>query len=335
MVEKWNSMSDIDSPKNDTVFNNLVKAYSIINRATYNKIMVSISGGADSDIVLDICYKCDRDNKCEYVWFDTGLEYDATKRHLRYLEEKYGIKIKRERGKKAIPTCCKEYGVPFVSKDVSQKLYGLQNAGFKFEDKTYEELIVEYPKVKSYIAWWCNIRQRDGDSRFCIANNKWLKEFLISNPPTSKISDKCCTYAKKAISKDIMNRGGYDLKIMGIRRAEGGARSTAYKTCFEPGWKSDLYMPVFWYKEQDKQDYCTHFDIRHSDCYEVYGFKRTGCACCPFGGIVEVNRELLALKKYEPKLYKAVKNIFAESYSLMRSYKDFCDAKEAEEAGDV
>lgn len=129
MVEKWNSISDIDSPKNDTVFNNLIKAYSIINRPTYNKIMVSISGGADSDIVLDICYKCDRDNKCEYVWFDTGLEYDATKRHLRYLEEKYGIKIMRVRGKKAIPTCCKEYGVPFVSKDVSQKLYGLQNAG--------------------------------------------------------------------------------------------------------------------------------------------------------------------------------------------------------------
>lgn len=78
------------------MFNNLVKAYSIINRVTYNKIMVSISGGADSDIVLDICYKCDRDNKCEYIWFDTGLEYDATKRHLSYLEEKYGIKIKRE-----------------------------------------------------------------------------------------------------------------------------------------------------------------------------------------------------------------------------------------------
>lgn len=132
-----------------------------------------------------------------------------------------------------------------------------------------------------------------------------------------------------------MKRGGYDLKIMGIRRAEGGARSTAYKTCFEPGWESDLYMPVFWYKEQDKQDYCTHFGIRHSDCYEVYGFKRTGCACCPFGGITEVNRELLALKKYEPKLYKAVKNVFAESYSFMRSYKDFCDAKEAEEDGDV
>ena len=91
MVEKWNSISDIDSPKNDTVFNNLVKAYSIINRATYNKIMVSISGGSDSDIILDICYKCDRDNKCEYIWFDTGLEYDATKRHLRYLEKKYGI----------------------------------------------------------------------------------------------------------------------------------------------------------------------------------------------------------------------------------------------------
>ena len=44
MVEKWNSISDIDSPKNDTVFNNLVKAYSIYVTSVTATTSVSIFG---------------------------------------------------------------------------------------------------------------------------------------------------------------------------------------------------------------------------------------------------------------------------------------------------
>ena len=36
--------------------------------------------------MLDIVWRCDKDNKVDYVWFDTGLEYQATKDHLKYLE---------------------------------------------------------------------------------------------------------------------------------------------------------------------------------------------------------------------------------------------------------
>ena len=45
---------------------------------------------------MDICVRCDVDNKIDYVWFDTGLEYQATKDHLKYLEEKYGVNISVE-----------------------------------------------------------------------------------------------------------------------------------------------------------------------------------------------------------------------------------------------
>ena len=41
-----------------------------------------------------------------------------TKEHLDYLEQKYGIKIKRLKPEKPIPTCVKQYGVPFLSKYV-------------------------------------------------------------------------------------------------------------------------------------------------------------------------------------------------------------------------
>lgn len=59
------------------------------------RAMVSISGGADSDMMLDMLMELDPAknytfNEIHYVWFDTGIEYTATKQHLKDLEEKYG-----------------------------------------------------------------------------------------------------------------------------------------------------------------------------------------------------------------------------------------------------
>ena len=88
----------------------------------YNKIFCSVSGGSDSDLILDICHKCDKDNKVSYGWFDTGLEYQATKDHLKYLEQKYDITIERIPPKLPIPLSCKKYGEPFYSKFVSEMI---------------------------------------------------------------------------------------------------------------------------------------------------------------------------------------------------------------------
>lgn len=66
-------------------------------------------------------------------------------------------------------------------------------------------------------------------------------------------------------------------------------------------------------------EYEDHCDILHSKCYTEYGLKRTGCSGCPYGRDFEF--ELNVIQKYEPKLYKAVMNIFGESY---RKYKEFC-----------
>lgn len=73
--------------KNETIVNNFVKAYAIINRPQYKTIFCFISGGSDSDIMLDIVFKADVNKKVTYVWFDTGLEFAATKSHITYLEK--------------------------------------------------------------------------------------------------------------------------------------------------------------------------------------------------------------------------------------------------------
>ena len=167
-------------PKNQIIGDNLIRAWSIINDPKYKKIVCSISGGSDSDIMLDIVWKCDKDNKVEYVWFDTGLEYEATKNHLTYLEKKYNIIIKPYKAIKPIPLSCKQYGQPFISKQVSEYLSRLQKHNFKWEDKPFEVLYKEYPKCKAALLWWCNEKESNA---FNIRRNKWLREFIIENPP--------------------------------------------------------------------------------------------------------------------------------------------------------
>lgn len=142
--------------ENLNVFDALAKANVVINSPKYKNIMCSISGGSDSDIMLDLLYRIDYQKKITYVWFDTGLEYKATKEHLKYLEDKYNIKIHRERAVQPIPITCQTIGQPFISKQVSEMIERLQKHWFKFEDKPYDELVKEYEGCSVAIKWWCN-----------------------------------------------------------------------------------------------------------------------------------------------------------------------------------
>lgn len=94
--------------------------------------------------MLDICYKVDVDKKIDYVFFDTGLEYKATRDHLRALEYKYGINIKREKAIKPIPYVAKNIGQPFISKQVSEYIQNLQNYNFQIEDLPFADLVKKY-----------------------------------------------------------------------------------------------------------------------------------------------------------------------------------------------
>lgn len=330
------------------VLDSFVITNNKVSNPCYKNIMCSISGGADSDVMLDILTKLDTDKKVQYVFFDTGLEYQATKDHLKYLEEKYGIEIKVEKAVKPIPTCCRTYGQPFVSKIVSHRIAQLQRYNFKFEDKPFEELVKEYctevaeekallnPNIyveiegKYYrgcctaLRWWCNGFMRDDGvmGKYNIGYNKYLKEFMVANPPTFNISDQCCTYAKKKVAKNFKENNNIHLNVYGVRKAEGGARASAYKNCFTADVNGvDEYRPLFWYKNEDKKAYEEAFGVTHSKCYSEYGLQRTGCAGCPFGRDFE--QELEVIEKYEPKLYKAVNKIFGDSYEYTRKYKEF------------
>ncbi len=311
------------APRNNLIGDSIIITHAKLQR--YEKILCSVSGGSDSDILIDLCQKYDNANKITYVFFDTGLEFRATKEHLTYLERRYGIQIERVRAIKPVPLCCRIYGQPFLSKQVSEWIERLQRHDFQWEDEPFDILIQRYPKCRAALRWWCNDFERKSEGRessFNIGYNQYLKEFIVANPPQFNISNKCCHYAKKLVAKRYKEQEKFDLNMYGVRKAEGGARRSAYKTCFSSNDEGcDEYRPIFWYLADTKKVYETYYNIQNSRCYSEYGLKRTGCAGCPYSKNFE--DELEAMQHYEPQLYIAVNSVFADSYAYTRNYKNF------------
>lgn len=194
-------------------------------------------------------------------------------------------------------------------------------------DEDFETLCKKYKNCMKGLSWWTNryMPANGNYGSFTIGRYAYLKEFMIQNPPTFKISSKCCKYAKKDVSDMLIAKHNVDLMIVGMRKSEGGQRALAFENCFsEELHGAAQYRPLWWYNNEDKKDYENYCNIIHSDCYKIYGFPRTGCCCCPYGWVHhKLQNELLKTKKYEPKLYKAVTNVFKDSYDYTRQYLKF------------
>jgi hypothetical protein len=150
----------------------------------------------------------------QYCFFHTGLEMAATKRHVREMENLYGVTISEHRPEKNIVLATREHGLPFISKIVSTGLEGIQKKNIPLsiaaeyanaEDKTAKraELKERYPKCESTINFLCGCNSAGEprpDIQLVINSSKHLLDFIIDNPPSFKISSKCCDCCKKANS---------------------------------------------------------------------------------------------------------------------------------------
>lgn len=310
-----------------------MKADSVINNPAYERVSVSVSGGADSDIMMDLITKVDRSRKCRFVFFDTGMEYQATKDHLVYLEDRYQREIVRRKAVEPIPLAVKRHGVPFLTKIAAEKIHKLQKAGFGWEIGNWATLNARYPHAKDPVGWWTDEwvkianekkGRKDKTSIFTISRHKGLREFMHDNPPDFEISSMCCTYVKKKTGHEWEAESGAQLEVVGMRKAEGGARSSL-KGCFSPRSEKniDRYRPLFWFSDKDKETYEERFGVIHSRCYTEYGMKRTGCAGCPFNS--RAVSELETVEKYEPKLVKACRGVFGKAYDYTAKYRAFAD----------
>ena len=107
------------------------------------KAICSYSGGADSDIMLDLIERTREAfhlPPVKYAFFNTGLEMAATKRHVKETAEKYGVEITTYRPKVGIVQAVRTHGVPFVSKIMSAGLSEWQKKGLPLSiAQEYEE----------------------------------------------------------------------------------------------------------------------------------------------------------------------------------------------------
>lgn len=311
----------------------------------------SYSGGSDSDIMIDVIERARELFKLppiKYVFFNTGLEMKATKDHVKATAEKYGVDIEEVRPKINIVTASRTYGIPFISKIVSERVGEWQKKGFPLDivdefnrasDKPAKirELAERYPNQKQALHFFCNCNL-DGriytNNQLSISSSKYLLDFIKECPPDFQMSKKCCDYCKKQPAHRIQK--GCDMVITGERKAEGGFRAIAFKKgapmCFtETSSGQYRFRPLYYVTNADKAWYKDYYGVRYSDAYEVYGLKRTGCCGCPISYKAADDLELI--RPYEPNVVKAAWNIFGKSYEYRAKYNKYkADRMAAERA---
>lgn len=309
----------------------------------------SYSGGADSDIMVDLIERTRHIFNLppvRYVFFNTGLEMKATKDHVKVTAEKYEIEIDVCRPEVNIVNAVRRYGVPFVSKIMSAGLSEWQKKDIPLsiakeyeqaEDKTAkrQELRERYPKCESVINFLCCCNAA-GEPRpniqLVINSSKYMRDFIEEYPPDFKISAKCCDYCKKKVAHKIQK--GYDMIITGERRDEGGMRSVPRKDntalCFTETSSGQYRLrPLYYVSDKDKAWYKERYGIKYSDAYEVYGLTRTGCCGCPIS--YKAVDDLEKIGKYEPNVVKAAWNIFGKSYEYRMKYNEYKKRRNEEE----
>jgi len=204
------------------------------------KAICSYSGGADSDILIDLIEQTRKIfhlPPIKYVFFNTGLEMKATKDHVKATAEKYNVEIEEQRPKISIVTASRTYGIPFVSKIMSAGLSEWQKKGVPLtiaqeyeqaSDKAAKraELKERYPKCESLINFLCCCNAA-GEPRpniqLVINSSKYMRDFIGECPPDFPISAKCCDCCKKQVAHRVQK--GYEMIITGERRAASGGRN--------------------------------------------------------------------------------------------------------------
>ena len=336
--------ADFDSPAKFQAVESIIAKHL----RAHPKAICSYSGGADSDIMIDLVERTRALfdlPPVQYVFFDTGLEMKATREHVKATAEKYGVDIMTAKPKVNIVKAARTCGIPFVSKIMSGGLSEWQKKGVPLsiadeyeqaEDKAAKrkELKERYPNCEQVINFLCCCNAA-GEPRphiqLVINSSRYMRDFIAEYPPDFQISAKCCDYCKKQLAHRVQK--GYELIITGERRDEGGMRSVPKKDstamCFTETADGQFRLrPLYYVSDKDKAWYKEYYGIRYSDAYEVYGLKRTGCCGCPISYRAADDLEIIG--KYEPNIKKAAWNIFGKSYEYRAKYNEYKARRDAE-----
>jgi 3'-phosphoadenosine 5'-phosphosulfate sulfotransferase (PAPS reductase)/FAD synthetase len=252
------------------------------------KVFVSVSGGKDSTVLLDLARRCHPDIEAVYV--DTGLDFPEVRRFAMAKPNVTVLKPKRR-----FNAVVREYGWCYPSKDVANTVY--------------------YARRGSA---WAKLRldgvNADGSP------SKWRKshyvkwKYLVESP--FKISAKCCGIMKEQPLNAYGRKTGKH-PIVGTLAEESERRKQAWLQtgCNNFSPKHPVSKPMSFWTNQDVLAYIRGFHLPIASVYgeivedakgRLYttGEQRTGCVFCPVGCHLDKVNRFQRMKNTHPKLHK-------------------------------
>lgn len=271
-------------------------------------VYVSFSGGKDSTVLLHIARQMHPNITAVFV--DTGLEYPEIREFVKTFDNVVWLKPK-----KTFRQVIEKYGYPFVSKEVSGKVYEAMS------------------KPDGYAATQCFDPNSNKIKRYGkrYDYSKW--SFFFGAP--FKISSNCCNVMKKAPIKLFEKKTG-KYGITAQMASESRVRTTQWLEYGCNGFekKRPISNPMSFWTEQDVLLYIKTHDlpicsvygeivevegksvnVKDDDLKELFdldrpflkttGCKRTGCMFCGYGCHLEKPGEgrFLKMKETHPKQY--------------------------------
>ncbi|MGX5594623.1 phosphoadenosine phosphosulfate reductase domain-containing protein [Bacillus cereus] len=272
-------------------------------KRTGGKIYLSFSGGKDSTVLAKLIEMADLPEKIPFVFANTGIELDATLRHVK--EYPYeNVQIIKTR--KPAPRVWKDYGKPIVSKLKSEALSTYQNNIDNPLGTSRTRQMITGEAERSGV--------KLGKTTMYILAQKHFH--LLHHDLEYSIANKCCQYMKKYPFQDYAKENGMEGSFSGVRTAEGGVRSIAYKSCVQVkklnGKDFLMSMPIIDWSDELVEEFIETYKIKLSDAYTVYGADRTGCIACPFSQ--NLQKDLKILWDHEPHKYKASMKMLGDVY---------------------
>lgn len=245
---------------------------------TEGKCYVSFSGGKDSTTLLALIKLCEEvytipPNSIPAVFSNTGIELGVTVSFVSWVKENWYTNVQIIRPEKSFDWILKNTGKPALSKLKSEELHRWQNQNRT--QNLYRSLVIG-KTLKGKNA-----------SKTKIAD-KYMH--MLSDEFSISISQKCCDYLKKKPFRKYTKYGDYKGQIIGIRMNEGGVRESVVQKRLLNGGKLCTYYqhgmimkaPVIDWTDEDMEKFIEKYGVPLSDAYTKYGFRRTGCMCCPY-----------------------------------------------------
>ena len=251
------------------------------------KVSVSISGGKDSAVLLDLARRCFPDTEAVYV--NTGLDFPEVRT---FAMETSNVSVLQPKMK--FNEVVREHGWCFPSKDVAHTIYYARKGSKWAVDR------------------FSGVNEDGSPNRYKLSHyKKWA--YLVNSKFT--ISAKCCDIMKEAPLHRYEKESGKH-PIVGTMASESQRRRIAWfqTGCNNFDSKRPISKPMSFWTNNDVLRYIRDFKVMIPSVYgdivedtkgrlTTTGEQRTGCVFCPVGCHLDKVNRFQRLAVTHPKLH--------------------------------